>query len=272
MDEIKLLHDTNAGFRQKERLRRAPDMDFECSEQELNCIIAAEENRATEAPTVAEYRKLRLTPSNDILMPNKRRLKKQSHKSLVVWLSAATAAAATLALLLVLPEARQTQNDVVLLVQDSLVRHDKLFDTGKVQAKLVETADLAKDTRIVAVKRKRATVATVENRRHDVSENERSVPALLSANADSTPVVQRDFVKLEPIVAKLAKVERENPLTVIFVFENVEAQSSKNMFAGLLSPLPLKEAFADVGEYVLNSGAASRVRTIANRVKSIRRR
>lgn len=95
----KLVPDHTIVFDGKDRLRRAAEMDFDCSEHEYQCIIAAEEGFDNGDPLTGKYRQIRLKPDMNIVAPDKNRLKHRRPK-LVFTLSGMSVAAAVVGLML----------------------------------------------------------------------------------------------------------------------------------------------------------------------------
>jgi hypothetical protein len=94
-DFPKLIPDRNIRFDAKDEIRRAPEMNFECSKSEYKQMVEEEE--------LANKYHLRLTPDTRIVMPDKNALKHNTSKSRLLWLSFATVAvAATFALILII--------------------------------------------------------------------------------------------------------------------------------------------------------------------------
>lgn len=105
-DLPRLLPESEFRFQAKDKLRRSAILDFEGSDFELNCIVAAEGDRMTDSNTPAEdraeiraFRQMRLTPDAKICMPDKQQLKRRQRRPMV-WRVARIAVSAAAVVLL----------------------------------------------------------------------------------------------------------------------------------------------------------------------------
>jgi len=95
MDDFpELTPDKSIRFGLKDEIKRSSELDYECSELEYKCLVAAEDGlKAENKPLVEQYKKIRLRPDTNLIFPDKKSLKHKTFNLRLLWIPAAAAIA-----------------------------------------------------------------------------------------------------------------------------------------------------------------------------------
>jgi hypothetical protein len=205
MDDFpKLIPDESIRFDEKEKIRRSPEMDFECTESEYNDIVAEEK--------LAEQSIFRLTPDTRTVMSNKKSLKHRTSGHRLLWLSIATTAAAV-ALLLV-----TTRNRTADLPADiTVVKSMATIETATVAEVKPETATETKPKIVVAKKNKPKSMPVEKSVSETIppQTTELDMPTEISESKRSSP----ENAPIERIAPIAVPVEMMKKQKTVFVYQ-----------------------------------------------------
>jgi hypothetical protein len=225
-DFPKLVPDRSICFEAKDKIRRSPEMDYECSELEYKHIIAEEE--------LEEKYRIRFAPDTGIVMPDKNALKHKTFNRRLLCLSfAATAAAIALVLILVNNKSNdKSGNSTVIAVSPAPKPETKTV------AGTNPNPDIPTDTNPKPVIRPDRTVknkanvrtankvlATAEKPASTAVEQD-TASSGTSANKDNIPLPESTRIeKIECIASIAVPVESINKEKTVFMYQTVELKS-----------------------------------------------
>ncbi|MDR1887223.1 MAG: hypothetical protein LBQ70_04835, partial [Prevotellaceae bacterium] len=231
-----LAPDESIRFDSKDEIKRSSEMEFECSELEYRCLIAAEEhyplrdiaeNRTAEK-LVNLYGQIRLIPDTDIVMPDKNSLKHRTFKTHLPWISIA-AAAAIIAFVLIMVKDKPVDLPVVAETDSERVLNpvpkteSEIKPEPKIEIHPDKTAENKMDTpagkTVETVKTTDKPVArTIENRT-----DEEDISAEIPESSSATP--GRESIRIEPVITAFAPVEMMNREKTVFAYERKYRQT-----------------------------------------------
>lgn len=219
-DFPKLTPDESVHFDSKDKLRRSSELDFECSELEYMYLVAAEEGSDA---AENEYKKIRLTPDMNLVMPDKNSLKHRTFKPRrLLWISVTVAAAALVAFMLIVTQDMPENSPVAETNSGEILNPAQNPVTDVIPEQKPEIIPEQKPEIIPVNKaRKKIVAQTVE---HITAENE--LPAeTAEIDSPSLPAEVVSEVKLSPIASISVPVEMMNKENTVFVYNRIYPQN-----------------------------------------------
>ncbi|MDR1895978.1 MAG: hypothetical protein LBR10_04220 [Prevotellaceae bacterium] len=296
MDDFpKLIPDKNICFDLKDELKRSREVNFECSEQEFNCLRAAEDDikNIHDDALIEEYKRLRLAPDTTLVMPDKHLLKHKKSQPLLFWSSVAAVAAAV-AFMLIITNKSKTGLPVKVVDQTEISDIVSGFDvestitnetenaqtpetavehistkTDKTDKKGKKPAIKSKNTKIIESKVPELKQRTAMQQ-PPVTQSEIPVgtqTAQTEANITQYPETfhenRRENPKLERIVANAITVENNYRMNVVFVYER-ESDRDSNV------PKPVYKVINGIAHLMENSHTVQNIKLFATNVSEAR--
>jgi hypothetical protein len=223
-DFPQLTPDEGIHFDAKNEIRRSPELDFKCSELEYMYLVAAEEGLETENdPLVEQYKKIRLKPDMNIVMPDKKSLKQPLPHPIIptkarrlLWISAAVAAA--VAFILIITQNTPENSPVVE------INSEEILSPTQTPVKDIVPEQKSDIVPIIYKVRKKSVAQTVENittEKDLLAETVEIEPDSLHLAAEAVAMV-----KLEPIPSISVPLEMMNREKTVFVNNRTYQQNS----------------------------------------------
>jgi hypothetical protein len=198
-DFPKLVPDKRIRFEAKDEIRRAPEMDFECTEREYKDMLAEDE--------IVKRYNIRLSPDMEIVMPDKMSLKRTTTVPRLLWLSVAVVVAAIIALVLIVTKNKNSDIPDVATVTAPKVKSDIIV---RVEPS-TETETQPKPRVGVTTKKKKTVPVT------------KSIPEQLEPVAVEPDIVEHvarpEDIRIERIESTFVPVEMMNREKTVFVYQ-----------------------------------------------------
>jgi hypothetical protein len=195
-DFPKLIPDESIRFEAKNEIRRAPELDFECSELEYRHILAEED--------LPEKYTLRLAPNTETVMANKNSLKHKTSRHRVLWLSL-TAAAAVFAFVLIISKNKTVDVPITVIASTTET------DTETVSPDTVENKIN------IPVKKSGTTAKKLVSKPLKAKTVEQDITIEISETVDE--ISRPENIRIERITTAFAPVEMMNKEKTVFVYK-----------------------------------------------------
>jgi hypothetical protein len=204
-DFPKLTPDKSISFEAKDTIRRSPEMNFECSEQEYKRIVAAEEDLD-----------IKLRPDINIMMPDKKSLK---HKTVIPYLRWTSIAATAAILAFILFITKDKPSDSTVIATKSKPETNTIVETRPkpmiISDKTSENKTSAKNADV-----KTATIRKSSSKPVETGTVEQETPVESSGNQDNVPRRKDAGIeRIEPIAIAFVPVEMMNKPKTVFVYQ-----------------------------------------------------
>lgn len=198
------LEGKNPVFPHKGRLKRAKELQYECSEEELDRIRKAEECLDCSDYEVVLLRELRLHPDKELRLPSKVSLKKPIRKGRkeLVWYSAIAACI----LICLLPQIPKEEQKSEKIIQQDYVAYKEKSEK-RIQEKEVPTDSIPQIN--IQVKEKKKIHKDPEK------------PVNIKEELEKKREERYNYSRLKsPVVLAESITEKEQPIRPIYVYEN----------------------------------------------------